>query len=219
MIRDRPCEPGDVAHEQVQHVRSLIAGIEPTDDLAGAHRETALRWLDSTHDIYRRAKPATPSPHLVSYFLLIDRDSNKVLLCDHRLSGLWLPTGGHVEPGEHPADTVRREVVEELGIEARFDAETGAEPFFVTVTETVGDPAARHTDVSLWFALEGRRGQLLRPDEREFTSVRWWMIGELLDAAPARMEPHLTRALDALRMNPADQGPEGSATDARRAVR
>lgn len=189
-----------MADDVVQQVRSLVDGIEPTDDLAGIHRETALRWLDSTRDICRRVKPATPSPHLVCYFLLVDRRSNAVLLCDHRLSGLWLPTGGHVEPGEHPVDTVRREVVEELGIEARFDAETGAEPFFLTVTETVGDPTARHTDVSLWFALEGQRGQVIHPDEREFTSVRWWDVGELHSAAPARREPHLIRAITALRM-------------------
>lgn len=190
----------DVAHNLVQQVRALVAGIEPSDDLAGAHQKVALRWLDSTHDIYRRTKPAIPSPHLVSYFLLIDRATNAVLLCDHRLSGLWLPTGGHVEPDEHPADTVRREVVEELGIEAMFDAQTGAAPFFLTVTETVGDPAARHTDVSLWFALESRPGQVLVPDEREFTSVRWWGIDELYAETSTRMEPHLIRAVKALHM-------------------
>ncbi|MEE3919135.1 NUDIX domain-containing protein [Micromonospora sp. BRA006-A] len=31
---------------------------------------------------------------------------------------MWLPSGGHVEPGEHPADTVRRELREELGVAA-----------------------------------------------------------------------------------------------------
>lgn len=28
---------------------------------------------------------------------------------NQRLSSLWLPTGGHVEPGEHAANTVWRE--------------------------------------------------------------------------------------------------------------
>lgn len=100
-----------------QEVCSLLTEIEPVDDLGAEHKTIALRWLAGTRDIYRRANPSTPSPHLVSYFLLVDRGAHRVLLCDHRLAGLWLPTGGHVEPGEHPADTVRREVVEELGIE------------------------------------------------------------------------------------------------------
>jgi len=108
---------------------------------------------------------------------------------------LWLPTGGHVEPGEHPVDTVCREVAEELGIQARFDAATGRQPFFLTVTETVGSAAARHTDVSVWFALEGRQGQVLHPDPREFTAVRWCSTDELRAAAATRVEPHLLRAL------------------------
>jgi 8-oxo-dGTP diphosphatase len=102
-------------------VSSLIAGINPADELGARHRSEALRWLARTADVCRRVKPRTPSPHLVSYFLLVDRQAERVLLCDHRLSGLWLPTGGHVEPNEHPVATVRREVVEELGVEARFD--------------------------------------------------------------------------------------------------
>ncbi len=78
--------------------------------------------------------PRTPSPHLVSYFLPVDPASGSVLLADHRKSGLWLPPGGHIEPGEHPAETVRRETREELGIDARFSPLTGERPAFVTVT-------------------------------------------------------------------------------------
>lgn len=192
-----------VSDDAAQEVYSLIAGIEPIDDLGAEHTITALRWLAGTPDIYRRVKPSTPSPHLVAYFLLVDRDAGRVLLCDHRLSGLWLPTGGHVAPGEHPVDTVRREVVEELGIQARFDAVTGRQPFFLTVTETVGSPSSCHTDVSVWFALEGRQDQVLHPDPREFTAVRWWSTDELRKAAAARVEPHLLRALDALKFNAA----------------
>ncbi|HMD25102.1 MAG TPA: NUDIX domain-containing protein, partial [Streptosporangiaceae bacterium] len=153
-------------------ITDLVSGIEPTDDLGREHRRNALSWLAGTDDIFRRVKPLTPSPHLVSYFLLVDRSAGSVLLCDHRLSGLWLPTGGHVEPGEHPLGTVGREAVEELGVTAQPDAAFGDRPFFLTMTETVGPPATRHVDVSLWFALTGRLGQPLRPDQREFAQVR-----------------------------------------------
>jgi 8-oxo-dGTP pyrophosphatase MutT (NUDIX family) len=179
-------------------IAGLVAGIEPADDLAREHARDALAWLAGTDDIFRRVKPRTPAPHLVSYFLLVDRPAGSVLLCDHRLSGLWLPTGGHVEPGEHPLDTVRREAVEELGVPARLDAAFQDKPFFLTMTETVGPPATRHVDVSLWFALAGRVGQPLRPDQREFAQVRWWTVAELRRAGRERFEPHLLRALDAL---------------------
>ena len=179
-------------------ITDLVLGIEPVDDLAREHSRDALSWLAGTDDIFRRVKPLTPSPHLVSYFLLVDRPTGSVLLCDHRLSGLWLPTGGHVEPSEHPLDTVRREAVEELGVMAHLDAAFGERPFFLTMTETAGPPAMRHVDVSLWFALAGRVGQPLRPDQREFAQVRWWTAAELRHAGLDRFEPHLLRALDAL---------------------
>lgn len=179
-------------------ITGLVSGIEPTDDLGREHSRNALSWLAGTDDIFRRVKPLTPSPHLVSYFLPVDRPGGRVLLCDHRLSGLWLPTGGHVEPGEHPLDTVRREIVEELGVTAQPDTAFGDKPFFLTMTETVGSPAMRHVDVSLWFALAGRAGQPLHPDQREFAQVRWWTIAELRHADLDQFEPHLLRALDAL---------------------
>ena len=179
-------------------ITDLVSGIEPIDDLAWEHRRDALSWLAETDDIFRRVKPRTPSPHLVSYFLLVDREAESVLLCDHRLSGLWLPTGGHVEPGEHPLATVQREVVEELGITAQPDQAWGDRPFFLTMTETVNSPATRHVDVSLWFALAGYVGQRLQPDQREFTQVRWWAPAELSRNGLSGFEPHLLRALAAL---------------------
>jgi 8-oxo-dGTP diphosphatase len=179
-------------------ITALVSDIELTDDLGRKHTRDVLSWLAGTDDIFRRARPLTPSPHLVSYFLLVDRLAGRVLLCDHRLSGLWLPTGGHVEPGEHPLDTVRREAVEELGVTAQPDPEFGDRPFFLTMTETVGPPATRHVDVTLWFALAGSIGQALHPDPREFIQVRWWTVAELRQAGLDRFEPHLLRALDAL---------------------
>jgi 8-oxo-dGTP pyrophosphatase MutT (NUDIX family) len=62
--------------------------------------------VESTDDVFRRVKPATPDPHLVSYFVPIDQPCGRILLVEHRLAGLWLPPGGHVEPGEHPLRTV-----------------------------------------------------------------------------------------------------------------
>ena len=43
-------------------------------------------------------------------------------------ASLWLPTGGHVEPGEDPSDTVERECQEELGIPAVASGLTGKRP-------------------------------------------------------------------------------------------
>jgi 8-oxo-dGTP diphosphatase len=177
-----------------EEIRRLIAQVVPADAVEEEHRRQALAWMDSTGDIFRRIKPRTPSPHLVSYFLLADHQQDAVLLVDHRKAGLWLPTGGHVEPGEHPTATVRREALEELGIEADFSPATGDRPVFVTVTETV--PAAgRHTDVSLWYVLTRRMSRPLTPDPVEFREARWWTRSQIARAGPALFDPHMDRML------------------------
>lgn len=179
-----------------EEVSQLVEGLQPLDEFERADQDRALAWLASTGDIWRRAKPATPSPHLVSYVLLVDPDQRRVLLCDHRLSGLWLPTGGHVEPGEHPLETVRRETAEELGLTEVTLLPDVPAPFFTTWTRTVGQE--RHVDVSLWFALHGRESEPLDWDRREFHTVRWWHGDEVDAADPAQFDPQLGRALDKL---------------------
>jgi 8-oxo-dGTP diphosphatase len=190
-------------------VRDLVAAIKAGDERERADQDDCLSWLASTSDIYRRVKPATPSRHLVSYALPVHVRDASTLLVDHRLSGLWLPPGGHVEPGEDPAFTARREAREELGIEADFSV-VGETPFFLSVTRTVitagaaATPADRaahraHTDVSLWYLLAGQPGMPITLDAREFTGGRWWAADEVESADPARFDPCFGRFLAKLR--------------------
>ncbi|GAA2477428.1 NUDIX domain-containing protein [Winogradskya humida] len=163
--------------------------LQPFDDLEAEHRADTLFWLSSTDDVYRRVKPAVPARHLVSYVVPADPRTGDLLLVDHRNAKLWLPPGGHVEPGEDPAVTAARELAEELGV-------TGAAsvPIFLTVTRTVGIDAG-HTDVSLWYPATLHRGTPMTVDEGEFADVRWWSRAELAAADPARFDPHLGRYL------------------------
>jgi 8-oxo-dGTP diphosphatase len=170
-------------------LRDVILALTPADTLETAHRADTLAWLAATDDVYRRVKPATPPRHLVSYVVPADPRTGDVLLVDHRNARLWLPPGGHVEPGEHPATTAARELEEELGVTGAADA-----PIFLTVTETVGADAG-HTDVSLWFPAAVRRDEPLTVDDGEFAGVRWWSRAELAAADPARFDPHLGRYL------------------------
>jgi 8-oxo-dGTP pyrophosphatase MutT (NUDIX family) len=169
--------------------------LRPFDDLEARHRRESLAWLRHTDDVFRRVQPRTPSPHLVAYFLLRDDLDGSVLLVDHIKAGLWLPPGGHVEPGEHPVETVRREVAEELGVPAVFLPQLGERPLFLTVTETVGTLEQRHTDVSLWFVLASSRDQVFTPDTGEFRGIRWWTPQEVRDADPTTLDPHMGRMI------------------------
>ena len=174
----------------VEVVHELVRGIDPVDDLEAEHQRDTLRWLESTDDVFRRRKPVTPPRHLVSYVAVVDESDGSSLLVDHINAGLWLPPGGHVEPGEHPAVTAAREAREELGIDPTF-ATAPVRPSFLTVTETVGIDAG-HTDVSLWFVVAGTRGMPVTIDHREFTEARWWTHREIL-GGPGGFDPHYQR--------------------------
>jgi len=178
-------------HSSVTAVHRLVAALEPWDDLEAQHQTDTLRWLEDTDDVFRRSKPATPDPHLVSYVVMVDPDDGSSLLVDHISAGLWLPPGGHVEPDEHPADTSRRELQEELGVDPaglrRLET-----PTFLTVTRTVG-PEPAHTDVSLWFVVLAHRTMTLQPDLTEFRSARWWTPDEVLDRPATHFDPHYGR--------------------------
>jgi 8-oxo-dGTP diphosphatase len=173
-------------------VFDAISQIEPYDDLEKEHRADALAWVESNAPLFRITKPDVPPKHLVSYFVLIDTSRKKLLLVDHKKSGLWLPAGGHVELDEDPKSTVEREIVEELRIEAVFAPPTHELPLFVTVTVTVGSTAG-HTDVSLWYVVEGDSNTEIDYDEGEFKGIRWYDFDEVLETDISRLDPHMHR--------------------------
>ncbi|UUZ46829.1 NUDIX domain-containing protein [Massilia sp. B-10] len=109
----------------------------------------------------------------MSYFVV--HDGSHVLLADHRNAQLWLPTGGHVDEGEHPRATVERELQEELGFVMPHPV---GPPLMLTVSTTVG-LTAYHTDVSLWYQVRVRRDQAIRFDTGEFAAVRWFAFAEV----------------------------------------
>lgn len=177
-------------------ILSIVESITPGDRLEAEHRARAIEWIGSGAGLFRTAKPGTPDPHVVSYVVVLDPDAGKILLVDHRNACLWLPSGGHVEPGEHPRVTAEREVREELSLAADFLFD---EPVFITVTETVGLTAG-HTDVSLWYALRGDSSRPTSYDEEEFAGVRWFTPEEILYD---RADPHLGRFVGKVRRNAA----------------
>ncbi|WP_200877551.1 NUDIX hydrolase [Oleiagrimonas soli] len=171
-------------HAERTRIRAEFQSIRPLDALEHTHLSDAFAWIDSGAPLCRIAKPATPAKHLVAYFAVVDGDH--ILLVDHRNAQRWLPTGGHVEPGEHPRRTVLRELKEELGLVAPHPI---AAPLMVTCTSTVGLTAG-HTDVSLWYVVHADRTRPVSFDASEFHSVRWFAFDEV---PFARSDPHMRR--------------------------
>lgn len=167
-------------------IADLVRSIHPHDALEQTHIDTTLAWIESGAPLHRIAKPATPPMHLVAYVVLYDSTQRKLLLGDHKKAGLWLPSGGHVEPYEHPQTAAQRELYEELGTEAHF---CYTKPLFLTVTQTAGQ-TVQHTDVSLWYVARGDSTKSLWFDPGEFCNIAWFG----LDTLPLqRCDPHLER--------------------------
>lgn len=173
-------------------IRKEIEQIIPLDEIERSSQIDVLAWIDSGVEICRLEKPATPPKHLISYFAVVDGDH--ILLVDHINAELWLPTGGHVEPGEHPRTTALREAKEELSIDGEFLHD---QPLFLTLTETVGKTAG-HIDVSIWYALRGDRFTEFVFDNSEFHGVQWFHK----DHVPIdRSDKHMARFLSKLYSN------------------
>jgi 8-oxo-dGTP diphosphatase len=104
--------------------------------------------------------------YLVSVAAVIRDDCGRVLLLEHRFRRptVGLP-GGFVRRDEQPADAVRREVREEVGLE-------------IDDVELV--LAARLVDTAqVELVYSGRSGGEPTPDRHEITDARWFALAEL----------------------------------------
>ena len=175
-------------HSQILKELQLL---NPFDEKEKNDLQKTCDWVLSHQPIFRIKKPNIPNQHLVSYFMLFDPEENKFLLVNHKKAGLWLPAGGHVEVDEHPKETVKRELLEELGLSAQFLLDS---PLFLTVTQTVGERIP-HTDVSFWYLLKGDSKKEIVFDQQEFTEVQWYTREEI---ASLKKEPNMDRFLNKL---------------------
>jgi 8-oxo-dGTP pyrophosphatase MutT (NUDIX family) len=171
-----------------EEIAETLRAIPEGDAQEATDKALVLSLLARGIPVIREDAPDRPDPHLVSYVLLTDGE--KLLLVDHIKSGLWLPAGGHVEPGEHPDTTARREAMEELRIEAELLHDG---PAFVTHQHTTG-PLPHH-DLSLWYILRGSETEAYEWDKGEFRGIAWFAPDEI---PYARAEPQLRRGIEKL---------------------
>lgn len=155
-----------------------LAGHRPVDPRERRSRERMLalvRWLPRPFD-----QDADPT-HVTASALVTD--GRRVVLHRHKRLGRWMQPGGHVDPGEHPAATARRETAEETGLAA---------------VHPPGGPRLLHVDVH-----EGGRGHLhldlryllcVDPDARfapaagESPAVAWFDVPSAVAVADEALE-------------------------------
>ena len=105
----------------------LISNIKPFDDIETFHIQEILSWIESGSAIFRIQKPDIPNKHLSSYCVLYNENDKKILLINHKISGLLLPPGGHLDINEDPFHAALRECSEELAFQIKTEY---INPFF-----------------------------------------------------------------------------------------
>lgn len=112
----------------------------------------------------------------------------------HKRLGLWLQPGGHIDPGEWPADGALREATEELGITPTHPP---SGPRLVHVD--VHDGGRGHLHLDLEYLLLAEPGAVFTPAVGESQDARWVAIDEVGDWADMSVRDAVRAAAQALR--------------------
>jgi 8-oxo-dGTP pyrophosphatase MutT (NUDIX family) len=139
-------------------LRSWLHALAPVDEAEREHLARMLALLDAGTDPFSRAS-YTPGHFTASAFVLAP-DAPELLLIFHGKLERWLQPGGHIEPGDEDVlASAKREVREEVGIEAAALelAEPGIFDVDVHVIPARKDaPAHSHFDVRFLFRARSR---------------------------------------------------------------
>ena len=137
-------------------------------------RSSRARILDELGRLVDPCSRYADPVHVTGSALVVGRRG--VLLHRHKVIGRWMQPGGHVEPGEHPAETAAREATEETGVSVRH-AHPGPRLFHLDV-HCAGD----HVHLDLRYLLVGSDDDPC-PPPGESQQVRWCSIEEALALA------------------------------------
>lgn len=164
-------------------VRAAVAAHQPGDEREARARTRILSELD------RLAAPFDPAAdpvHVTASAVVVS--PRGTVLHRHKRLGRWLQPGGHVEAGEAPAESARREVAEETGLAARHP-EGGPQLLHLDVHDAAGG----HVHLDLRYLLE-TDGAEPHPGPGESPDARWFGWDEALAVADPALVGALRRA-------------------------
>jgi 8-oxo-dGTP pyrophosphatase MutT (NUDIX family) len=153
------------ARTLLDRVRVDVAARRPQDDREAWSRRRTLAYLDwLAEPLDEHADPT----HVTGSAIVVDGDG-RVLLHLHKRLGRWLQPGGHLDPGEHPADAAVRETREETGVAAVHPADG---PLLIHVD--VHEGPRGHVHLDLRYLLHADGAATLAPAVGESPAVAWF---------------------------------------------
>ena len=164
---------------------AAVAARTPVDEREAASVERFLRKLDRLDLPYdEHADPV----HVTGSAIVVGRRG--VVLHLHKRMGLWLQPGGHIDPGESPADAALRESVEETGLPLLRHPDAG--PRLVHVDAHDGPKGHFHLDVR--FRIEAPTDDDPIPPAGESPDCRWFAWDEAIAIADPGLAGYLRSA-------------------------
>jgi 8-oxo-dGTP diphosphatase len=143
-------------------------------------------WRHAPKSLRRGAVRLTQARFMVTAGAVVRDREGRVLLLHHRFragSGWGIP-GGFIEKGEQPEDAIRRELLEEVGLELE-----SAEVAFARTLK-------RPTQVEIIFRCRPREGTPPVPQSMEIKSIAWFKPDELPPELSRDQHRLIQRALD-----------------------
>lgn len=125
--------------------------------------------------------------HFTATGFVVDKKS--ILLHWHKKLSMWLPPGGHIEPGEDPQQAIIREVLEETGLSVKV-LHTGPDlqqnyplqipPPITILIEDIDDPVSGfHKHIDMIYVCT-----LTEPNAKGLSFVRWVSKTDLIHRVP-----------------------------------
>jgi 8-oxo-dGTP pyrophosphatase MutT (NUDIX family) len=159
-----------------------IAALEAHAAAHPAQAATARAMIAFARSVEDPFARTTRPGHFTGSAIVLDASGRRALLVRHRFLGRWLQPGGHVDPGESPAEAALREAREETGLSSirpwpgREGALVDIDSHPIPANPRKGEGPHVHHD--LRFAFLADAAETARAAADEASDVRWFPLAE-----------------------------------------
>ncbi len=134
--------------------------------------EIGFQQLEKTD---RYVRDENPYEHFCTFTVPIVPSKRLVYMGHHKKADAWMPPGGHIDPGENPIQTVKREFEEELQYKITFEV---VELFDFSVYNVTKEGRDCKIHLDIWYLIHLAHPEEFLYDAGEFHDAGWMTYEE-----------------------------------------